>query len=98
MTQEEIQAKVIELAGKQAGVPAEQITRATHFQNDLHFDSLDVVEFAMEVEDEFSVSVKDEEVEKLLTVGDVVELIAGTGRPRARLRREDPAWTRGLNR
>ncbi len=84
MTQVEIRTKVIELAGKQAGVPAEQITAATHFQNDLHFDSLDVVEFAMEIEDEFSVSLPDEQIEKLLTVGDVVELIVaqqtvGTG-------------------
>jgi len=75
MTHAEIEAKVIELAAKQAGVPAEEITRATHFQNDLHFDSLDVVEFAMELEDVFSVSLADEEIEKLLMVGDVVELL-----------------------
>jgi acyl carrier protein len=76
MTREEIQSKVINLAAEQAGVDKSEITPATHFVNDLHFDSLDVVEFAMEVEDEFEVSIPDDDVEKLQTVGDVIDYLA----------------------
>ena len=68
MTREEVQQKLIEMAAEQAGVAASEITPATHFVNDLNFDSLDQVEFAMEVEDEFSLSVPDEDVEKLQTI------------------------------
>jgi acyl carrier protein len=75
MTREEIQPKVIDLAAEQAGVEKSEITPATHFVNDLHFDSLDVVEFAMEVEDELKVSISDNEIEKLQTVGDVIDYV-----------------------
>lgn len=77
MSKQAIEAKIIELAAEQAGVKPEEVTPATHFRNDLNFDSLDEVEFAMEVEDEFELSVADDDVEKLQTVGDVVEYVAG---------------------
>ena len=76
MTRAQIQSKVIELAADQAGVDASTITPATHFVNDLNFDSLDQVEFAMEIEDEFGVTVPDDEVEKLQMIADVVDLLA----------------------
>ena len=76
MSPEQIQTKVIDLAGEQAGLATVEITPATHFVNDLNFDSLDVVEFSMSVEDEFEVSIPDEDVDKLQTVGDVIEYLA----------------------
>ena len=76
MTHEQIQSKVIDLAAEQAGVDKSEITPATHFVNDLNFDSLDVVEFAMELEDEFEVSISDDQVDKLQTIGDVIEHLA----------------------
>jgi acyl carrier protein len=76
MNREEIQSKIISIAAEQAGVPVEQVTPATHFENDLNFDSLDVVEFAMEVEDELGVSIPDDQVDKLKTVELVVEYVA----------------------
>ena len=76
MTREQIQQKLIELAAEKAGVPPSQVTLATHFVNDLEFDSLDVVEYAMDVEDHFQLDVPDEEFDKLATVGEVVEFVA----------------------
>jgi acyl carrier protein len=76
MTREEIQSKVFELTAEQAGVDIGQISLATHFVNDLNFDSLDSVEFSMSVEDEFEVSINDEDVQKLLTVADVIDYLA----------------------
>ena len=77
MTREQIQSKIMSMAAEQAGVALEQVTPATHFVNDLNFDSLDVVEFAMEVEDELGLSISDDQVEKLQTVEDVVNYVAG---------------------
>lgn len=73
MTKDEVEKKLIELAGEQAGVSPDEITRATHFHNDLQFDSLDDVEYAMEVEDAFGVKVDDDKVERLQTIEAVME-------------------------
>ncbi|MCU7667194.1 acyl carrier protein [Bacillus thuringiensis] len=57
------------------GVPESDVTLEATFKEDLGADSLDVVEFIMEVEDEFAVQVADEDAEKLVTVGDVVKYL-----------------------
>ncbi len=75
MTREQIEQKLIELAAEKAGVPAADITPATHFVNDLEFDSLDVVEYAMDVEDHFHLNVPDDEADGLATVGEVVDFV-----------------------
>ena len=53
----------------------DKITEASTFVNDLGADSLDVVEFVMEVEKEFDITIPDEEAAKLNTVGDAVKYI-----------------------
>ncbi len=54
----------------------DEITMNTSFSEDLEADSLDLVELIMAIEDEFNLSVEDEEVENIKTVGDVVNFIA----------------------
>ena len=54
----------------------DDITMNTSFSDDLEADSLDLVELIMAIEDEFGLSVEDEEVENIKTVGDVVNFIA----------------------
>lgn len=76
MTEQEIEAKVIEIVADQMSVDKGQITRETSFVNDLNADSLDVVELVMEFEDEFETSIPDDEAEKIKTVGEAVEFIA----------------------
>ena len=75
MNKQEILQKVSAIAAEQAGVPVEEVIPATHFVNDLNFDSLDAVEFTMELEDEFDVQVPDEQAENLKTVEAVVDFV-----------------------
>ena len=72
---DETDTKVIEIVSEQMGVDKSEITRETHFINDLNADSLDTVELVMEFEDEFELSIPDEEAEKLQSVGDVTKYI-----------------------
>ena len=72
---DEIEEKVIEIVSEQMGVDKSEITRETSFVNDLNADSLDTVELVMEFEDEFEMSIPDEEAEKIQTVGQAVDYI-----------------------
>jgi acyl carrier protein len=70
-----IEKKVIEIISEQMGVDRSEITRETSFINDLNADSLDTVELVMEFEDEFDMSIPDEEAEKIQTVGAAIDYI-----------------------
>lgn len=67
--------KVKKLLADQLNVDANTITEKSKVIDDLGADSLDVVEMLMTLEDEFNVTVSDEESVNLKTVGDIVKLI-----------------------
>ncbi len=71
----EIAEKVIQIVSEQMSVDKGEISRDTSFVNDLNADSLDTVELVMELEDEFDLSIPDEEAEKLGTVGEAIDSI-----------------------
>ncbi len=60
---------------EQLGVEEEEVSLESSFIEDLGADSLDIVELIMALEEEFELEVPDEDAEKLLTVGDVVDYI-----------------------
>lgn len=70
-----IEDKVIDIISEQMGADKSKITRETSFINDLNADSLDTVELVMEFEDEFDMSIPDEEAEKIQTVGAAIDHI-----------------------
>ena len=70
-----IESKIIEIISEQMGVEKSEIRRETSFINDLNADSLDTVELVMEFEDEFDVSIPDEEAEKIQTVGAAIDYV-----------------------
>ncbi len=74
-TSVDIEEKVIHIVADQMSVDKGEITRATSFVNDLNADSLDTVELVMELEDEFDLTIPDEEAEKLKTVGEAIDYI-----------------------
>ncbi len=71
----EIEAKVIQIVSEQMSVDKNEISRNTSFVNDLNADSLDTVELVMELEDEFDLTIPDEEAEKLKTVGEAIDYV-----------------------
>jgi len=77
---QEIENKVTEIISEQMGVDKSEITRETSFINDLNADSLDTVELVMEFEDEFDLSIPDEEAEKIQTVGAAIDYIINVTR------------------
>ncbi|PKM71955.1 MAG: acyl carrier protein [Firmicutes bacterium HGW-Firmicutes-16] len=69
--------RIQKLICEQFVVDPEQVTMETAFVDDLGADSLDVVELTMALEEEFSLAeVSDEELKKILTVGDLVEYVS----------------------
>jgi acyl carrier protein len=76
MSRDEIVEKVCALAAEQVAMSRAEVTPESHFTHDLNYDSLNQVEFTMELEDVFEISIPDEQAEKVKTVGDAIELIA----------------------
>jgi len=70
-----VEERVIEIVSEQMGVAKDQVTRETSFVNDLGADSLDTVELVMEFEEEFDITIPDEEAEKIQTVGQAIQYI-----------------------
>jgi acyl carrier protein len=71
-----IESKVKTIVAQQLGVDEAELSLETSFTNDLNADSLDTVELVMELEDQFDVSIPDEEAEKIQTVGQAVSYIS----------------------
>ena len=56
-------------------VDPEQVTAEASFADDLDADSLDLVELVMALEEEFDISVGEEELEGVVTISDAVGLV-----------------------
>ena len=71
----DIQEKVKEIICEQLDVEAEAVVPEASFVDDLGADSLDQVELIMAIEEEFDVSIPDEDAEKIVKVSDAIEYI-----------------------
>ena len=70
--------KLKKIIAEVLNVDEEEITMETTFVDDLGADSLDVFQIIMGIEEELDIEVNVEEAEKIVTVGDAVELIKKT--------------------
>jgi acyl carrier protein len=70
-----IEERVVEIVSENLGVSKDSITRQTRFIEDIGADSLDIVELVMELEEEFEITIPDEQAEKIKTVGEAIEYI-----------------------
>ena len=72
--------KVKEVISEQLGIEdTDSITTETTFIDDLGADSLDIVELIMALEEEFDVEIPSEDLEKILTVNDVIKYLEDKG-------------------
>ncbi len=71
----DVQEKVINIICEQLDVSAEDVVSTASFVDDLGADSLDQVELIMAMEEEFDVSIPDEDAERIATVQDAIDFI-----------------------
>lgn len=67
--------KVQQIVADHMGIPISRVTPKSSFLQDLHFDSLDVVEVVMELEEHFEFIISDEDAERITTVEEAVAYI-----------------------
>lgn len=75
MNRDQVLTLVREHLAEELEVEVEKITETTRFREDLDADSLDLYELVMELEDNYGVSVSEEQATRILTVGDAVGFV-----------------------
>jgi acyl carrier protein len=70
--------KIVTLLDDKFGIAADEVSAQSSFE-ELDLDSLDLVEFAMAVEDDLGVKITDDEAAELTSVGDAVALLESKG-------------------
>ena len=71
--------KMKEMVADQLNVDAAEITAETSFKDDLGADPLDLFELVMALEEEYNVEIPSEDLEKLTTVGAVMDYLKSKG-------------------
>ncbi len=67
--------RVCEIIAEQMDYPREKITMETSIADDLNADSLDIMEVAMAIGDEYDIEIDEDQLEDFVTVGDVVRFV-----------------------
>lgn len=67
--------KIKALVAENLGAEESKITENSSFKEDLGADSLDLFEMVMGLEEEFEIEIPTEDLEQIVTVGDVVKYI-----------------------
>ncbi len=75
----ELEGKVIDIIVEQLDVAREQCVPEASFVNDLGADSLDLMELIMAMEEQFDVSISDEELQHIVTIRNVIDFIERAG-------------------
>ena len=76
MNENEILEKITAIIEERFDITADAVQKETSFKDDLVADSIELVEFVLELEDTFGAEISDEDAEKIETVGDAVDYIA----------------------
>ena len=67
--------KIKDMLEKQLGIDKSKITEDSDIIKDIGADSLDIVEFLIDAENEWGITIEEEDVKNLHTIGDVVKYI-----------------------
>ncbi|MFN8027850.1 MAG: acyl carrier protein [Acidimicrobiia bacterium] len=77
MEREEVLVALREVAVDVLSVDPDAVVEGARFKEDLDADSLDLVELVMGLEERFDISVPEEDLENVATVGQAVDLVIG---------------------
>ncbi|MDQ4132467.1 MAG: acyl carrier protein [Actinomycetota bacterium] len=78
MDRQEVLGQLADVAVEVLGVDREKVAEDARFKEDLDADSLDLVEFVMAIEERFEISVPEEKLEGIGTVGAAADLVMNT--------------------
>ncbi len=70
-----IEKEIVSIISDVSGIDAAEITTDKNFFKDLEIDSIKAIEITVAIEKKFKISVRDEDVPKITTVKDAVELV-----------------------
>jgi acyl carrier protein len=71
--------RVKEIIEEQLNIEGVEITEETRFKEDLEADSLDLFEMVMAFEEEYNVEIPSEDLEKITTVGSIIDYLKAKG-------------------
>ncbi len=74
-----MEEKIKEIIAEQLNCSMDSIDYKTSFKDDLSADSLDLYQLVMALEDEYSIEIASEDLEKLTTVGSVIDYLKEKG-------------------
>lgn len=67
--------RILQIIAEQFNIDKDELTEDMNFQDDLNADSIELVELVMTIEEEFETEVSEEDLEKLKTIGDVIDYV-----------------------
>ena len=67
--------RILEIIAEQFNMDVNELDEDMNFQDDLNADSIELVELVMTIEEEFETEVSEEDLEKLKTIGDVIDFV-----------------------
>jgi acyl carrier protein len=74
-SRDHVLAKIKQIVAEQDNVPLATLQEDTDLMSDLGYDSLDVVELVMNLEEDFNIVVPDERVDKAPTIGRIADTV-----------------------
>ena len=83
---EKVEKEIVSIISDVSGLDAEDITPEKNFFKDLEVDSIKAIEITVAIEEKFKVSIRDEDVPKITTVKEAVELVNSL------LNKKDSKW------
>jgi acyl carrier protein len=79
MNREQVFALIRDHLADELELDPETITEAARFREELEADSLDLYTLVQELEDSYGLNISDEEAARILTVGEAVDFVLGSG-------------------
>ena len=67
--------RILEIIAEQVNRSVDELDPSMDFIDDLNMDSIELVELIMSVEDEFDIEIVEDRLEKVLSIGDVLDLL-----------------------